>query len=73
MANSGARFQRSAVPVTIQNGGSVSDQRSGLSLIDSVVVAVELFGVVVLHPVCDLEEEVDQPRGGLVGEVERGR
>ena len=28
-----------------------------MSLIDSVVVAVELFGVVVLHPVCDLERK----------------
>ena len=27
MANSGFRFQRSQAPVTIQNGGSVSDQR----------------------------------------------
>ena len=35
-----------------------------------VVVAGELFGVVVLHLVRDLEEEVGQLRRGLVGEVE---
>ena len=45
----------------------------GLSLIAGVVVAVELFGVVVLHLMRDLEEEVGQLRRGLVGEVERGR
>ena len=42
-----------------------------MSLIASVAVAVELFGVVVLHLVRDREEEVDQLRGGVVGEVER--
>ena len=42
----------------------------GLSLIDCVVVAVELFGVVVLQLVRGREEEVDQLRGGLVGEIE---
>ena len=42
-----------------------------MSLVDAVVVAVELFGVVVLHLVRALEEEVGQLRGGLVGEVER--
>ena len=41
-----------------------------MSLIDGVVVSVELFAVVVLELMRDLEEEVDQLRGGLVGEVE---
>ena len=34
------------------------------------MVAVELFGVVALQLVRDLEEEVGQLRRGLVGEVE---
>ena len=42
----------------------------GLSVVSSVVVAVELFGVVALQLVRDLEEEVGQLRRGLVGEVE---
>ena len=43
----------------------------GLTLIDSVVIPVELFGVVFFELVSELEEEVDQLCGGLVGEVER--
>ena len=41
-----------------------------LSFVDSVAVAVELFGVAVPHPVGDRDEAVDPLRGGLVGAVE---
>ena len=42
----------------------------GLSLVDSVAVAVELFGVVALGLLGDLAQALDQLRCGLVGEVE---
>ena len=42
-----------------------------LSLIEAVVVAIELFGVVVVHLMRDLEKKVGQLRGGLVAELTR--
>ena len=66
------------IPVrAICGAGGDSDGRVGLcpqvglTLIDSVVVPVELFGVVIFELVGELEEEVDELCGGLVGEVER--
>ena len=41
----------------------------GLSFVGSVVVAVELVGVVILEVMRDLIEEREHLRGGLVGEV----
>ena len=55
----------------IQGGRFGAGPEVELSFIDSIVVSVELFGVVVLELVGELEEEVDQLCGGLVGEVER--
>ena len=43
----------------------------GLSLIDGVVVAVELAGVVVFEEVGEFVEELEHLRGGFAGEVER--
>ena len=62
--------------MTINGAGDDSERRVGvcpqvgLSFVGSVVVAAELFGVVVLPLVRALEEEVDPLRSGLVAEVE---
>ena len=58
------------VKETIQGGVGLWPEL-GLSLIDCIVVAVELVGVVVFEDVCEFVEELEQFRRGLVGEVER--